>query len=53
MRGLGRGMGIMAIRTAFLHWVVLEFYFCNDTPDLLMAVNTELISCPQKNKFIL
>jgi hypothetical protein len=53
MKGLCRGMGIVAIRTAFLHRVVFEFYFCKDTPDILMAVNTELISCLQKNKLIL
>jgi hypothetical protein len=53
MKGLCRGMRIVAIRAALLHRVMFEFYFRKGTPDILMAVNTELISCLQKNKFIL
>jgi len=53
MKGLCRGMGIVAIRATFLHRVVFEFYLRKDTPHILMAVNTELIYCLQKNKLIL
>jgi hypothetical protein len=53
MEGLRRGMRIVAIRATFLHRVVFESCFGNGTVYILMTVKTELVSCLQKNKFIL
>ena len=52
MKGLRRGMRIVAIRATFLHRVVFKFYFRKGTPDILMAVNTELVPCLQKDKLV-
>ena len=53
MKGLCRGMGIVAIRATFLHRVVFESCFGNGTVYILMTVKTELVSCLQKNKLVL
>ena len=48
----GGSVRVMTIDTSFLHRVMFEFRFDDSIPNILMAIETEIITRFQKNKLI-
>jgi hypothetical protein len=53
MKGLRRGMRIVAICATFLHRIVPELYLCNGTGYILMTVKTEFIPRLKESELII
>jgi hypothetical protein len=49
----GGTMWIMAVNTAFLYRIVLEFCFCNGLSNILVTIKTEIVPRFEKDELIL